>query len=237
MMFTKQYVSFSLLLCAAVLLGTLLLSRLGTAVAVMSAQQDTAQTVVIDPGHGGVDGGAVSVTGVHESGINLEISLRLRDLLELLGVRTAIVRETDISIHTLGTTISQKKVSDIRNRVEFVAHTPGALLVSIHQNQFQESKYRGAQVFYAKTTGSQPLAERLQSQLAAQLDPNNHRQCKKATDIYLMEHVQCPAVLVECGFLSNRTEEALLRDATYQKKLAAVIACTLHNHLEANHEV
>lgn len=212
-------------------LGAMGVSRLVTAIATVGESSPRAATVVIDAGHGGEDGGAISVSGARESGINLEIALRLNDLLHLFGVPTVMTRTQDVSIHTTGETIAQKKVSDIRNRVALTEQTSGALLVSIHQNLFSEAKYRGAQVFYAQTEGSRALAERLQSQLAAQLDPNNHRVCKQAQDIYLMEHVSCTAVLVECGFLSNAAEEALLRDATYQKKLAATVAATIFSYI------
>ena len=224
-----------LFVCAVAVLGALLISRAGTAIAVLSADTARMPTVVIDAGHGGEDGGAISVTGVRESTLNLEISLRLNDLLHFLGVRTEMIRTTDVSVYTEGTTIAQKKVSDIHNRVAAVDRTPDALLVSIHQNQFSESQYRGAQVFYAQ--GSQELAELLQSVLVEQVDPRNHRQCKQAKGIYLLEHISCPAVLIECGFLSNPAEEALLRDAAYQKKLACAIACTLASYLEEAHEV
>lgn len=233
---SKNYGWICFFLCAALIAGALAVSRVSTAIAVSGSSQRDA-TVVIDAGHGGEDGGAISVTGVHESSINLQIALRLNDLLHLLGRRTVMIRATDVSVYTEGTTIAQKKVSDIRNRVRAVEAVDNALLVSIHQNQFQESKYRGAQVFYAKTAGSQALAEQLQEQLSVQLDPNNHRQCKKSNGVYLMEHISCPAVLVECGFLSNAVEEALLRDEAYQKKLAAVIACTVNSYSEDNHEV
>lgn len=233
----KKYVRFCLLVCFCVLLGALALSRAGSAIAGVFAETPTVPTVVIDAGHGGEDGGAVSVTGAYESGINLEIALRLNDLLHLFGQKTVMVRTDDRSVYTEGETVAQKKVSDIRNRVKLTEQTPNALLVSIHQNYFSESKYRGAQVFYASTDGSRALAERLQAQLAAQVDPRNHRECKKAADIYLMEHVTCPAVLVECGFLSNPAEEALLRDKNYQTGLAAVIAGTIFACLEDTYEV
>lgn len=235
MSYFKKYVGFYLFVCAAAILGAMLLSRAGSAVAVFSSETSTAPIVVIDAGHGGEDGGAISVTGARESMLNLEISQRLNDLLHFLGVHTQMIRTEDISVYTEGDTIAQKKVSDIHNRVKAVEQTPHALLVSIHQNQFSESQYRGAQVFYAQ--GSQELAELLQSDLAAQVDPRNHRQCKQAQGIYLLEHISCPAVLIECGFLSNPAEEALLRDASYQKKLASVIACTLASYLEETHEV
>lgn len=235
MSYIKKYLGLCVLVCAVAVLGAILLSRTGTAIVAMVSAPKEAPTVVIDAGHGGIDGGAISVTGVSESNINLEISLRLNDLLHFLGVQTKMIRTEDISIHTEGTTIAQKKVSDIHNRVAMVEETPNAVLVSIHQNQFSESQYRGAQVFYAE--GSQALAEAMQAVLAAQVDPKNHRECKPAKDIYLMKHISCPAVLIECGFLSNPAEEALLRDASYQKKLAAAIACQLANYLEDANEV
>ena len=232
----RTYGLICLLLCAAAIVSALGLSKTGSALHTALTYEPPV-TVVIDAGHGGEDGGAISVTGVHESKLNLEIALRLNDFLHLLGVRTVMIRTGDVSVYTEGDTIAQKKVSDIRHRVAMVEQTPNALLVSIHQNQFQEAKYRGAQVFYARTDGSQTLAEQLQAQLAAQVDPNNHRACKQAKDIYLMEHISCTAVLVECGFLSNSAEEALLRDAAYQKKLAAAVACTIFSYLEEADEV
>ena len=192
-------------------------------------------TVVIDAGHGGEDGGASSKSGVLESTINLEIAGITNDLLRFAGVRTAMVRTQDVSVYTEGGSIQQKKVSDLKNRVKLVESTPNALLLSIHQNFFTEGKYHGAQVFYAKTPGSQQLAEQLQSNLALGLEPDNHRQCKKSDGVYLMEHIDCTGVLVECGFLSNYEEEQRLLQPEYQKKLAAVIAGTLSVWLSEEH--
>lgn len=233
----KKYVGISMFLSIAVIISALLFSRLGSAVAVWASDSQTVPIVMIDAGHGGEDGGAISVSGIRESTLNLEISLRLNDFLNFLGIRTRMVRTTDISVYTEGSTIAQKKVSDIRNRVNMVESTPNVLLVSIHQNHFSEAKYRGAQVFYAVTDDSEALAKMLQSSIASQVDPNNHRECKKAQDIYLMNHISCPAVLVECGFLSNYEEEQLLRDPNYQKKLAAAIGCCIFNYLEGQNEV
>ncbi len=231
----KKYVPFYLFICTAVILGAFFLSRLSSVVSLNVSAPITGSTIVIDPGHGGEDGGAVSVTGLHESQLNLEIALRLDDLLRFLGANTKLIRTTDISVYTEGTTIAQKKVSDIHERVRIVEETPNAVLVSIHQNHFSQSQYRGAQVFYAQ--GSQELAQGIQSTIATHVDQNNHRECKPASDIYLLEHISCPAVLVECGFLSNPQEELLLREADYQKKLAAAIACSVLVHLEAVNEV
>lgn len=235
MEYFKKSIGFYAFVCAVAILGAMLFSRAGSAIAVLSQTETAGPIVVIDAGHGGEDGGAVSVTGVSESNINLEISLRLNDFLHFIGVETKMIRTGDISVYTEGTTIAQKKVSDIHNRVNTIEQTPNALLVSIHQNKFSQSQYRGAQVFYAAK--GKELAEALQATLAEQVDPNNHRQCKQAKDVYLMSHISCPAVLVECGFLSNPAEEALLRDAGYQKKLAAAIGCSVAEYLEEANEV
>ena len=184
--------------------------------------------IVLDPGHGGEDGGAVSANGVRESGLNLEISLRTRDLLRFLGIPVVMTRETDLSIHSPeAVTVSEKKISDLKNRVALVSGTENPILVSIHQNMFAESKYYGTQLFYADSDPSRQLAEELQALFAAELDPSNHRRAKPCENVYLLSRISCPGVLVECGFLSNPKEEALLQSAEYQKKLAAVLAAGL----------
>lgn len=187
--------------------------------------------IVLDPGHGGEDGGATSCTGVLESTYNLSISTRLNDLLHLLGYEAKMIRTTDTAVYTKGETIAQKKVSDLKERVRIVNETENALLLSIHQNQFPEGKYSGAQMFYAGTQGSQELAERLQSAFVSTINPGSKRKCKKSDGIYLMEHIGCTGVLIECGFLSNPGEEAKLRDGEYQKKLCCVIAATVSEYL------
>ena len=187
--------------------------------------------IVIDPGHGGEDGGAVSCTGRMESEYNLAISRRLDDLLHLLGYRTRMTRTSDVSIYTTGSTLAQKKVSDLKERVRIVNKTGNALLVSIHQNQFSDSRYSGAQVFYAKTAGSKDLGQKLQAELVAALNPGSNRKSKPVSGVYLLENIPCAGVLVECGFLSNPQEEAMLRNTDYQKKLCCVLAATLHQYL------
>ena len=197
-----------------------------------SAEQAFLPTVIIDPGHGGEDGGAVSPNGILESGLNLEIGLRARDLLRFLGLPVRMTRETDVSIHSPeARTVSEKKVSDLKNRVGIVNGTRSAILVSIHQNMFSESKYRGAQVFYAGTAGSQELAERLQEVFDKEMDPNNHRQAKQSETVYLLSKIHCPGILVECGFLSNPEEERLLQTEAWQKSLAAAICAALTRQL------
>ena len=203
------------------------------AVTVMSRQIPISGRVciVIDAGHGAPDGGAVSCTGVHESGINLEISRRLDDLLHLLGYDTKMLRTGNNSVYTEGETIGQKKVSDLKERVRLVNEQENAILLSIHQNHYSDSRYSGAQMFYAQTTGSQDLAKVLQQSFVTHLNPGSHRQAKRSQGIYLMEHVDKTAVLVECGFISNPAEEAKLRSHEYQKKICCVIASALSNYL------
>ena len=187
---------------------------------------------VVDAGHGGVDGGATSCTGKLESAFNLEIALRLNDLMHLLGIHTEMIRTTDISVYTQGETIAAQKVSDLKERVRMVNESENALLLSIHQNTFPDSRYGGAQVFYGPEGESAQLAEALQNAFRSTVNPGSNRRSKKADGVYLMEHIDTTGVLIECGFLSNVEEEAKLRSADYQKKLCCVIASTVSNHLD-----
>lgn len=188
-------------------------------------------TIVIDAGHGGMDGGATSCSGKLESSYNLEIALRLDDLLHLLGYDTEMIRTTDRSIDVQGETIAAKKISDLKERVRIVNETENAVLVSIHQNTFSDSRYSGAQVFYATSGESKTLAENLQSAFCSSINPGSNRKCKKADGIYLMQNIDCTGILVECGFLSNVQEEAKLSSADYQQKLCCVIASVLSRFL------
>ncbi len=188
--------------------------------------------IVIDAGHGGIDGGATSCTGVFESQLNLEIALRLRDLMGFLGYDTTMIRTTDTSIYTEGNTIAAQKVSDLKERVRIVNTTADSLLVSIHQNTFSDSQYSGAQVFYAKDATSRDLAQSVQSALIASLNPDSYRKIKPSQGIYLMQNIIRPGILIECGFLTNPQEEAMLRSREYQQKLICVIGVCIAIHLE-----
>ena len=204
--------------------GMLLQTYLGPA-APAASWPEGERVWVVDPGHGGEDGGAVSLTGVPESQINLAIAKRLDALLGFYGENSYLMREEDISLHdSEAKTLREKKVSDLHNRARIVEELDRAVLVSIHQNTFPQSQYHGAQVFFAPTQGSQALADTFQGAIHTSLQPDNSRQAKPIADnVYLMNHVSCPAVLVECGFLSNPEEEAMLRQEDYQTKLAAVL--------------
>lgn len=212
----------------------LLLAHLGSnAVTVMveNAPIEDRACVVIDAGHGGIDGGATSCSGVLESQLNLEIALRLDDLLHFLGHETLMVRRTDTSIYTEGSTIAAQKVSDLKERVKLVNGADNALLVSIHQNTFPDGRYSGAQVFYAKDTESQTLAKNMQSALIQSLNPGSNRRCKPSDGIYLMQNIEKPGILIECGFLTNPEEESKLRSREYQQQLCCVIASVINGFL------
>lgn len=189
-------------------------------------------SVIIDAGHGGEDGGASSPNGIPESTYNLSIALKLEKLLQFLGQDTQMVRTSDVSVYTAGKTLAEKKRSDLKERVRIVNGAANGVLLSIHQNNFPDGKYHGAQVFYANTPGSKELANMLQHKITETLNRGSSRKTKKADGIYLMEHIIRPGVLIECGFLSNPQEEALLRHPEYQKKLACVIAVTLKSYLK-----
>ena len=184
-------------------------------------------TVVIDPGHGGEDGGAVSPDGAEESGINLDISLRLRDLFAFVGQSAVLTRETDTSLGdpSLGT-IRQRKASDIRRRVELVNGTENAVLLSIHQNSLPSSPVtHGAQVFWNRAEGGQELAEQIQEALNGVVNQGNEKRAREIDrSIYLMGHVTVPAALAECGFLSNAEETARLQREDWQRELATALA-------------
>lgn len=222
------------LFCVSTMVLMLLCAYWGSRVVTVISEElpfERKHCIVIDPGHGGEDGGATSCTGRMESEYNLAISRRLDDLLHLLGYRTRMTRTSDVSIYTTGSTIAQKKVSDLKERVRIVNETENALLLSIHQNQFSDSRYSGAQVFYAKTTGSKELGQKLQTELVSALNPGSNRKSKPVSGVYLLENISCTGVLIECGFLSNPQEEARLRDEDYQKALCCVIAASLHQYL------
>jgi len=182
--------------------------------------------LILDAGHGGEDGGAVSLTGLPESGLNLAITLKLDQLLGFYGVSPILLRETDISLHDPeADTLRKKKVSDLHNRVAAIEAVENATVISIHQNTFSNAAYHGAQTFYRPGAESEALAKLVQESVRQGVDPNNQRTpAKIPNSVYLMKHITCPAVLVECGFLSNPAEEEKLRSESYQTQLALCIA-------------
>lgn len=192
-----------------------------------------AKEVIIDPGHGGLDGGAVGVGGVVEKGINLSISLKLKKFFEAAGYRVIMTRVDDRSIYSSGSdTVREKKTSDIHNRFHIMEQNPKAIFISIHQNKFEQSQYSGTQVFYsANNDDSKLLAGFIQTRVKTMLQSDNERVIKPAgNNLYLLYHAKSPAVLVECGFLSNPKEASLLQNSDYQNKMAYAVFCAALNY-------
>ena len=220
--FWLLYLVTALVFCAMAIGGNDVVSTIAEAIPL-----ERRYVFVIDAGHGGEDGGAVSCSGVKESGINLDIALRLNDMLHLLGAETVMIRKADVSVHTSGNSIGARKASDLRERVRIVNSMENSILISIHQNYFTQSQYSGAQMFYNDQAGAMELAKSLQDSFLSTINRGSNRQSKEVDGIYLLENIQRPGILVECGFLSNPQEEALLRTGEYQKKICCVIATTL----------
>lgn len=220
-------------LCAAMLLllsiTVLSLSLRRTAVPAFSyTEVTTDEIIVLDAGHGGSDGGAVSADGTPEDDINLAIVLRLRDLFALMGRQTVLTRTGENSLADPDSaTLRQEKVSDTKNRVALINSVSNGHLISIHQNTLPgHPSVHGAQVFYGKVTDSDARAAAVQQALNSVVNVGNEKTAKPiGSDIYIMAHANCPAILVECGFLSNSAETRLLLSPEYQTKLAAAICC------------
>ena len=217
-----------LLLCSMVLL-----SREVALYVSGKMTEKKAVTVVIDSGHGGTDPGKIAADGTYEKDINLAIALKLQQYLEAADITVVMTRTTDEGLYDPET--SNKKVQDMKNRVALMDESNAALAVSIHQNSYSDSSIHGAQVFYYTTsTSSKSLAETLQGILVSDLDPDNHRQAKANDSYYLLKKTSCPIVIVECGFLSNPNEAALLKSESYQDQLAWVLHLGILQYLNQN---
>lgn len=234
-----------------IILSFILVSILGTILSgsvivakksAVSATSDNAvfQTVIIDAGHGGPDGGTSADDGTIEKELNLQIALKLNEILNSMGINTVMIRTEDVSIHDESAkTIRQKKVSDLKNRLNIINETENSIFVSIHQNHFSDSKYSGAQVFYSKNNSdSSILANSVRQTLISYLQKDNTREIKASgTDIYLLYHAKSPSVMVECGFLSNFAETQNLKNENYQRKLAFMIALGIVDYFKTSKEL
>ncbi len=180
------------------------------------------KVIIIDPGHGGIDGGMIGKnTGVYESHINLEIALKVRSLLEESGSLVLMTRDEDVGLYREGGTIRKKKNEDLRNRKKLFDESNADIIISIHSNSFPESQYYGAQTFYPSgSENSKLLSELLQEELIRVLDNGNTRKAKFKNDVYILQNSKVPIVIIECGFLSNSKEEVALQEPIYQDKIA-----------------
>ena len=197
----------------------------------------TQKTVIVDAGHGGDDGGAIGIDGTVEKDINLDIALKLEKILKFYGFNVIMTRTQDVMTCDDGLdSLRKRKISDIHNRFELMRKNPDAIFISVHQNKFEDSSQHGTQVFYSgNDERSKELAEAIQTSVTLTLQRKNDRVVKKSgSGIYLLYHAKIPAVLVECGFISNSDEEKKLKDESYRMKLAILIADGLLKYL-SNH--
>lgn len=202
-----------------------------------NTQGEELPVIIIDAGHGGEDGGAVATDGTNEKNINLSIAKYLNDMFTAGGFKTIMTRSSDIAIYDEGCeTIKEKKVSDMHNRLKIFNSNTNAVIISIHQNKFEQEKYNGTQVFYSPNVqDSELLAENIRLSVVNMLQPENTRENKKATkDIYLLYNCKQPSVIVECGFLSNNNELAKLKTEEYQKQMAFSIYCGCLEYLNSS---
>lgn len=225
---------------AAVVGGSLFMwSFAGSREAVMTeANLDTSwerQVVVLDAGHGGMDGGCVSVNGTAEKGINLAIVQSERDMLNVMGFETVLTRKDDSAIYDRGIEgLSNQKKSDMENRLKIFSGYENAVSLSIHQNQFTDGKYSGAQMFYSrKNSAGEKLAAAMQGQFVSLLQPENTRETKPMDDeLYLLDNTHNAAVMIECGFLSNPEEAEKLESEEYQKQVAFTIMTGVFEYIK-----
>ena len=190
--------------------------------------------VVIDAGHGGEDGGAIGQNGVLEKTLNLQLAERLADLLATNGVKVIMTRREDVMLYDRSVDYrGQKKMLDLAARLRIARENENDLFVSIHMNAYPEERYHGLQVYYSPhDPRSQAAADTIQEAVQAHLQPDNQRRIKEATSaIYLLKHLETPAILIECGFISNRRECELLCEEGYAQRLALVIADSILQHL------
>lgn len=208
------------LVMAGVLMFSMFVVARESAVYVNSVQVEQKEKicVVIDAGHGGADPGKVGVNDQLEKDVNLQIAQRLKEFLQAEGIKVVMTREGDSGLYDEGA--SNKKVQDMKRRLEIITEADPDLIVSIHQNSYHEEYVKGAQVFYYATSrSSRQLARVIQEQLRS-LDPENKREAKGNDSYFLLKKTSKPIVIVECGFLSNREEAGELSSPLYQEKMA-----------------
>lgn len=195
---------------------------------------NTTKVILIDPGHGGIDGGACSNDGICEKNINLSISQKLEKILQSDGYKVILTRYEDTGLYTEGKTVREKKIEDLNKRVEMKKDSNCDLFLSIHLNTFPQASCKGAQVWYSRFKDSKKIADMMQENLKTDLDPSNHRLAKPAETHYkvLRANDTMPGVIVECGFLSNYEEAHKLKEEDYQQKIAESLAKSISNYFK-----
>lgn len=212
-------------------LTTLLANRAFVAANAQHVGKST-HTVVIDPGHGGVDPGKIGVNDAKEKDINLQIAMYLREELEAAGLTVVLTREDDEGLY--GAYAQNKKLEDMQKRCAIIRETDPDITVSVHQNSYHDGGVSGCQVFYyADSEQGKRLAGHIQTQMIEALSPEEKREAKANDSYYMLRHTTSPTVIVECGFLSNWTEAQRLTTEEYQKKVAQAIAAGVIAYFEA----
>lgn len=219
------------LLLATIMLGLLIFDTYFTDS--VSASWDVGRVIVIDAGHGGEDPGAIGEGSVYEKDLNLSIALLVGEKLIEKGYTVVYTRTEDKMLYSPEENIKgMRKLSDLKNRVKVSEQYPDAIFVSIHMNSFGNSKYSGAQVYYnAKNSESRILAEKIRSSIVQEAQPNNSRSTKEGKGLYLLENNPNPAVIVECGFMTNNEELTRLLEKEYQNQLSFAIVCGIINYI------
>lgn len=228
----KIFVSlFSILLCAIIFITCHVINKRNLVETFVQA--NSSHTIIIDAGHGGIDGGAVGHDGIIEKDINLQIALKLKTMLKANGYNVIMTREDDVMLKKDGKT---GKVADMHARLEIVEKNPNSLFLSIHQNLFSQDSSWGAQVFYSPNNpDSKVLAEFLQARFVELLQPNNKRVSKQTdSSLFLFKNAYSPSVLIECGFLSNALDAKNLCDDEYQNKIVFVIFSAICDYYSYN---
>ena len=199
-----------------------------------AADNKSLPTVIIDAGHGGEDGGAIGVNGSYEKNINLSIAKKLNSLLNACGIKTVMTRTEDILLYDKNSNYEgRKKALDQAARLKISESYDNAIFVSIHMNSFPQEKYKGLQVYYSSNNpSSSKLAEEIQTLTRTYIMNDNQRKTKDSDGkIFLLDKMNIPSVLIECGFLSNHDECVKLNDENYQNELATVICCAICKYL------
>ena len=229
------YALISAIVIIATALG-IILEPLGIRGALQSAASDAIKTVVIDPGHGGEDCGAIGCTGAFEKDLNLEISMIIGEMLREKGFNVVYTRTDDRMLYLPEENIKgMRKLSDLKSRVRISDENPGAIFVSIHMNSFGEAKYSGLQVYAKdKSEDSEALAEAIRRAVVSTCEPENKRAVKRGDKIYVLEKNTNTSVLIECGFLSNEAECERLSQKEFQKELSFSIVCGIIKYIEEN---
>ena len=240
--YTLCYLLFALLFCSITAAMVMLSLKMSGDTLPDTSAKDTLceaskRIIIIDAGHGGEDGGAIGINGVHEKDLNLMIAKDLAEILLADGNTVILTRDSDVMLYDRNVNYKgRKKLLDLSERLKIAEKYEDCIFVSIHMNSFPEEKYSGLQVYYSPNAEeSALLAEKIQGSVSAHLQPDNERSIKRSgSSIFLLDRIRHPAVLIECGFISNTEECALLCDKEYRQKLTLSIFCGICEYFSEN---